>query len=114
MNETSPHSFVITKHRGFRFSLKQMVVVVTGIAIVVNLALAQPTKEFASIVRLMIAAALLVGGALYLVGHLNGTNAPQRLLAWLLYVAVAWGILIVLGTSSFVLGMLLYRAIGAG
>lgn len=112
MYEAGSNSHLARKRPRLRFSLKQVIVLVTAIAILVNLALAQPTKEFASIVRLMIAAALLVGGSLYLVGHLNGTSAPQRLMAWLLYVAAAWGLVIVLLTSTFVLGMLLYRATG--
>ncbi len=108
--DTGPHA--AAKHQGFRFSLKQMVVLVTGIAIVVNLALAQPTREFTSIVRLIIASAVLVGGALYLIGHLDDTITRQRWLTRLLYVAVAWGLMIALGTSTFVLGMLLYPATG--
>ena len=109
-----PYLNAAAKRHGLRFSLKQFIVLVTGIAIVVNLALAQPTREFASIVRLIIASALLVGGALYLIGHLDDTITWQRWLTRLLYVAVAWGLVIALGTSTFVLGMLLYWALGTG
>jgi hypothetical protein len=113
MNNVDANSHTAKKRRGLRFSLKQLVVLVTGIAILVNLALAQPTREFASIVRLIIASALLVGGALYLIDQLDDTITWQRWLTRLLYVAVAWGLVIVLGTSTFVLGMLLYRVLGA-
>jgi len=93
----------------FRFGLRWLLAVATGCAILINLALAQPTKEFTSIVRLLIAAGLFVAMTFYLISQCQGTTAWHRWAARSAWVAAGWGIFVVLGTSSYLLGSALYH-----
>ena len=95
--------------RRFRFSLRGIVALTTGCAIVLNLALAQPTKEFGSIVRIMIAAGFLVGGATYLAMNCRPTPVWQRWVAVAAWAVAAWGVVIVLCTSSYLIGWTLFK-----
>ena len=57
----------------------------------------------------MIAAGLFVAVTFYLRLQCQGTTAWHRWAARFAWVAAGWGILVVLGTSTYLLGSMLYH-----
>jgi hypothetical protein len=99
------------EHRWFRFSLKTIVALTLGCAIVTNMALAQPTKELASIVRLLIAAVFLVGGTSYLALQFQRMPIQYRWIAYAAWAVTGWGVILVFCSSSYLIGSTLFKVL---
>jgi uncharacterized membrane protein YqgA involved in biofilm formation len=102
--------------RWFRWSLRKMFSATAICAIAVNLHLAgeavtHPASLWA-IARLMVAGGLVAAGAAYLALSIRRVPVWNQWPAYVLWAVMAWGVLIVLGTSSILTGALLLNVFG--
>jgi hypothetical protein len=105
-----------TNRRWLRWSLRTLFIATAIFATAVNLyfageAVNHPASPWA-VARLMIAAGLVVAGAAYLAVSIRGMPAWNQWPAYVLWGVAAWGVLIILGTSSILMGALLLEVFG--